>query len=176
MTLYNLNAEQLLFELAQLELILDGRSKAAHRLAKEHVAKEKDPAFAAYFKEKSDPASIKTRMKSIQFYIKAGDLDAANQWFRRLRNDLQYIAQDVRRPHIIRGFGTLRSAKEGHERVYGTKAQKIKRWQAIAADLQAELDRGTKKTAAYEVVAEKRRISSKTVVRAIGYLKKLKKS
>lgn len=71
----------------------------------------------------------------------------------------------------LTGKKSLSGAKSGHEVVHGDEAAKRARWQAMIADLDAELSRGTKKTAAYAVVAEKHGVSAKTVQRARRYLK-----
>ncbi len=56
--------------------------------------------------------------------------------------------------------------------MHGDNRTKLRRWNAIKADFDSEIATGTKKSAAYAIVAEKRGVSSKTVGRIVNkYLK-----
>lgn len=72
--------------------------------------------------------------------------------------------------HALRGRNTILDAKRGHEEVHGTDEEKHERWAAMSRDFYAEVDSGTGKTAAYEIVAERHKVSSKTVRRAVKRL------
>lgn len=69
-------------------------------------------------------------------------------------------------------FRQSRARRRGHETVHGTDKEKAEKWKLINDDLQAELQTGTKKTAAYAIVAERHGVSAKTVERTQRYLKK----
>jgi hypothetical protein len=82
------------------------------------------------------------------------------------------INRELDKPDMETGRKVKLAARSGHETVHGTDTEKRAKWQAIANDLRAEVASGTKKTAAYAIVAEKHGVSAKTVQRVPGYLNK----
>jgi integrase len=104
-------------------------------------------------------------------HLAAGEFE----WACRLSFDLGglYTTCQIREdtePTWVRGDKVLRGAQTGHEQVYGTMNQKQQHWRKIADDLRTELGKGTKKTAAYGLVAERHNVSVKTVQRAWNYV------
>lgn len=77
-----------------------------------------------------------------------------------------------READYLHGVSRLKGARLAHEKLYGTKEEKVARWQRLYDDLLAELAKGTKKTAAYALVAERHGVSPKQVQRAPRYLGK----
>ena len=65
--------------------------------------------------------------------------------------------------HAERGVTVVKAAKVGHEKTHGSAAEKAYRREVVCADLDAEIARGTKLTAAYEIVGERHGISGRTV-------------
>ena len=114
MTVYPLTAVQIAAELESIEAIVADRGQALHDHAVKLAAKEKDEVVAKYLKAASNPTRIRRRVETIRLLIEWGNnLDEANHNLLRLRNDLDYLSQEVRRPIIQREAKRTKRLNEG---------------------------------------------------------------
>ncbi|MBI1650112.1 hypothetical protein [Hyphomicrobium sulfonivorans] len=77
-------------------------------------------------------------------------------------------------PDSVRGRKLLESARQGHQAVHGDETSKMALWDAMYRDYAAEIAKGTKKTAAAALVAEKYGVCDRTVRNAQKYISKRK--
>jgi len=111
-----------------------------------------------------------TRISNVRRLLKPRGVSFEVAWklmeIERLNANANWLLID---PHLRRGLKTLASAKEGHEKTYGTSAQKRDRWRDIAETYMKSCAENPswKKEAVYE---ETRRItgaSRSTIQRAL---------